>query len=199
MKSKLSNEPNPFVNSLFFCAPSRLILDAGAINRVAALCAKQRWKNALVVTDSFFSQKSKVVEILKTSLDACSIDVVVFDGGEPDPSTSLCDHATAVLQAITTKRGVSFDHVIALGGGSNIDLAKALSVTLAFKAPIAEFIGHSNWPGKPIPLVAIPTTSGTGSEITPEAILIDPLKSTKVAVMKSNDIAICSSVGGIVF
>jgi alcohol dehydrogenase len=74
------------------------------------------------------------------------------------------------------------DHVIALGGGSNIDLAKALCVTLRDGAPIRSFVGASG-PLAVLPLIAMPTTAGTGSEATPGAILVDPENATKVAVM----------------
>lgn len=172
-------------NPLFFCMPSRVILSTGSRHLVAKLCRKQGWRRALVVTDSFFSQSTLVVKDLVRELAEANIEAVVYDGGLPDPSTTLCDTATAsVLDRSGDKR---IDHVIAVGGGSNIDLAKAMCLTVCYAKPVKEFVGTTDWPGKPLPLVAIPTTAGTGSEITPGAILVDPSNATKVAVM-GNDL-----------
>ena len=73
-----------------------------------------------------------------------------------------------------------------MGGGSNIDLAKVVSITLKHGGHPEEYIGEGRLPGKPVPLVAIPTTSGAGSEITPGAILISDRASTKVALMDND-------------
>ncbi len=166
---------------VFFCAPSRLVIADGAIRQAAPLLAAQGWRHALLVTDRFFSQSSPWVKALVDSLSLNGISVRVFDDGEPDPTVTLCDQATRELSP--DLQANPFDHVIALGGGSNIDLAKALCLTLALQCPIRELVGQSRWPKEPLPLVAIPTTAGTGSEITPGTILVDPASPTKVAVM----------------
>jgi alcohol dehydrogenase len=166
---------------VFFCAPSRLVMADGAIGQVAALLAAQGWTHGLLVTDRFFSQASPWVDLLKKDLQAVGIQLQVFDEGMPDPTVDLCDQATAMLSPLHASR--PFDHVIALGGGSNIDLAKALSLTLAVQQPVRELVGVSRWAREPLPMVAIPTTAGTGSEITPGTILVDPNNPTKVAVM----------------
>lgn len=166
---------------LYFCTPSRVLLAAGARRRVAPLCAAQRWRHALIVTDTWFSTRTTVVDELVAALAAEGIAARVFDGGAPDPSTELCDAATAALCFGGAADGI--DHVIALGGGSNIDLAKALCLTLALRRPVAEFVGSARFPGAPLPLLAMPTTAGTGSEITPGAILVQNGGATKVAVM----------------
>ncbi|MDP1789050.1 MAG: iron-containing alcohol dehydrogenase, partial [Methylibium sp.] len=167
--------------TLYFCTPSRVLLAAGARHRVAALCAAQRWRCALIVTDRHFSSRTTVVDELVRSLQAEGLGALVFDGGEPDPSTELCDSATDELLA--REGAARIDHVIALGGGSNIDLAKALCLTLPFRRPVASFVGTTRFPGNPLPMLAMPTTSGTGSEITPGAILLQHSNATKVAVM----------------
>lgn len=172
-------------NSLYFCLPSRVVLEPGARHRVAPLCKQQKWRVALIVTDRFFSQQTTVITELCQSLKAKGIDALVFDGGIADPTTVLCDEATRVV--LSQALGSKVDHVIAVGGGSNIDLAKALCLTIPFQKPIAEFVGTTEWPGKPLPMLALPTTAGTGSEITPGAILVEPSNATKVAVM-GNDL-----------
>ena len=170
---------NDLENPIRFCMPPRVVLDVGARHRIAALCAVQGWKQVLVVTDAHFSTRSTVIDELRASLAKHEIGATVFDGGQPDPSVELCDQASRDLLAGTP----SFDAVIAVGGGSNIDLAKALCLTLAMPRPVLEFVGLSRFPGTPLPLVAVPTTSGTGSEITAGSILVHTGNATKVAVM----------------
>jgi len=75
---------------------------------------------------------------------------------------------------------------MALGGGSNIDLAKVLSVTLRYGGHPSDYVGEGRLPGKALLLVAIPTTSGAGSEATPGAILVADQASAKVAVMDND-------------
>ncbi|KAL0630415.1 hypothetical protein Q9L58_010738, partial [Maublancomyces gigas] len=96
----------------------------------------------------------------------------------PDPSLALCDDATEKLS-----RHALPDCIIALGGGSNIDLAKVLSLTLVGRAPSLSYVGVPVLPHDPLPLIAIPTTAGTASEITPGAILVAKNGGAKVAIM----------------
>jgi len=117
------------------------------------------------------------------ALQAVGIEATVYAGGQPDPSTTLCDEATATLRAQLDGRLP--DHVIALGGGSNIDLAKALCLTLPSGRPVHSFLGDLAGQ-RPLPLIAMPTTSGAGSEATPGAILVDPRNATKVALMDNS-------------
>jgi alcohol dehydrogenase class IV len=161
------------------CAPPRVICADGARHRLAPLCKSLGWREALVVTDAWFHTNSPALAEVLAALRAQGIAVRVFDGGEPDPSTTLADRATAWVR----DQGAQPDHLIAWGGGSNIDLAKALSVTLPSGRPVAELLNRANWPAAPLPLVAVPTTAGTGSEITPGAILVQPGSATKVALM----------------
>lgn len=164
-----------------FCAPARLIMGTGARARLPALLHRLGYRRGLVVTDTFFTSSTPWVRDLVAAAHAQGVTLTVYDGGAPDPTTTLCDAATAALRADADAAAI--DHVIALGGGSNIDLAKALCLTLPGGAPIRAFIGRIDSATPVLPLVAMPTTAGTGSEATPGAILVDPDNATKVAVM----------------
>ena len=168
---------------IHFCAPSRLILGCGVRAQLPQLVQRMGWRHGVLVTDKFFSGSTPWVREYVDAADALGIKTVVFDGGEPDPTTVLCDEATAQLRG--EQLGGAVDHVIALGGGSNIDLAKALCLTLPTGLPVREFVGDLGG-CRPLPLVAMPTTAGTGSEATPGAILLDPSNATKVAVMDNS-------------
>jgi len=169
---------------IHFCPPGRLIIGAGSRAQLPALVAHLGYRKGVLVTDRFFVNSTPWVDEYVKSASLLGIETIVFDGGEPDPTTTLCDSATqSVRKAL---KGAAPDHVIALGGGSNIDLAKALCITLPSGRPVRDFVGGLSSADKPIPLIALPTTAGTGSEATPGAILLDPNNATKVAVMDNS-------------
>lgn len=166
---------------IHFCAPQRIIVGAGSRHQLPALLQRLNYSCGVLVTDTFFTEHTPWVREYLAAATAVGIETTVFAGGLPDPTTSLCDEATASLKRQLGDRPV--DHLIALGGGSNIDLAKALCLTLAHDGrPVCDFTGDIGW-ARPLPLIALPTTAGTGSEATPGAILVDPQQSTKIAVM----------------
>lgn len=165
---------------IHFCPPARVIIGCGSRAQLPHLLQRLGYRHGILVTDSFFTQHTPWVDEYRDAARACGIETVVYDGGMPDPTTALCDSATQALREQVIGQP---DHVIALGGGSNIDLAKALCLTLLDGAPIKSFVGALPEAPRCLPLIAIPTTSGTGSEATPGAILVDPDNATKVAVM----------------
>ncbi|GGI20944.1 iron-containing alcohol dehydrogenase [Oxalicibacterium faecigallinarum] len=170
--------PNDLIH---FCPPARVILGCGSRSQLPALLARLGYRTGVLITDTFFSQKTPWVNEYIKAAEAVGILTIVYDGGKPDPTTTLCDDATSEIRL--QLQGRQLDHVIALGGGSNIDLAKALCVTLPDGQPVRQFVGALAQAPRALPLIALPTTAGTGSEATPGAILIDPSNATKVAVM----------------
>jgi alcohol dehydrogenase len=165
---------------IHFCPPGRLIIGCGTRSQLPALIQRLGHCRGVLVTDPFFTRRTPWVNDYVGAAEARGVRTIVFDGAVPDPTTTLCDQATAGLREQLA--GELPDHVIALGGGSNIDLAKALCLTLPTGRPVRDFVGDIA-DCRPLPLVAVPTTSGTGSEATPGAILLDPENATKVAVM----------------
>jgi len=165
---------------IHFCAPGRLIIGNGTRHQLPQLLARLGYRSGVLVTDAFFVEKTPWVHEYTEAAGRLGIATLVYPGGLLDPTTQLCDEATAILRQ--QLGGEQPDHVIALGGGSNIDLAKALSLTLPQGQPIGAFTGDIGG-CRPLPLIALPTTSGTGSEATPGAILLDPANATKIAVM----------------
>jgi alcohol dehydrogenase class IV len=163
---------------IHFCTPSRITYGAGSVRAVPRLLRHLGFSRAVLVTDAFFAAPGRPGERLLQELRAADVECTLFDGGQPDPSLALCDAATHALQSSRDPQCV-----IALGGGSNIDLAKVLTLTLVSGRPAAEYVGLARLPHDPLPLVAIPTTAGTASELTPGAILAAADGHTKVAVM----------------
>lgn len=118
----------------------------------------------LVVTDPGLMSLGLVQPALD-SLAANGFDVTLFDGIEPDPK------AATVEQVTTIARQAGVGCVIGFGGGSSMDVAKVVALRLGSEQTLDEMFGVGNARGQRLPLVLVPTTAGTGSEVTPISIL----------------------------
>lgn len=128
-------------------------------------------KKALIVTDKFMVQFG-IVKRVTDNLDKKGITYSIFDGVEPNPSLET---VVKILKELISSQA---DSVIALGGGSPIDAAKG---ALYFAAKVQKMFSGISTEKRPY-FVAIPTTSGTGSEVTSYSVLTDTKKQTKIAL-----------------
>ncbi len=171
-------------NMLWFKAPSKIYFKRGATD--LALRELQGKKRAFIVTDSFLYNSGAVNKITNV-LDEIGIEHQVFFDVKPDPTLSTINQAMAVLKPFEP------DVIISLGGGSPMDAAKIM--WLMYEQPDTVFEDISmrfmdirkricQLPelGKKATMVAIPTTSGTGSEVTPFAIITDDETHVKYAI-----------------
>jgi alcohol dehydrogenase len=120
--------------------------------------------------------KAGVVETVLKELAEGKAEVKVFDGGQPEVDRQTIERAAAVAQAYAP------DVVIGLGGGSNLDLSKAVALLVKYPGPLSAYYGENNIPGPITPVVAVPTTAGTGSEVSPVAVVADPERAMKVGI-----------------
>lgn len=100
----------------------------------------------------------------------------VFDAIGENPDTTICEHGAAFC------REHKCDVIVAIGGGSPMDAAKAIAVLATNDGPCARFFGADQYTNAPLPIIAVPTTAGTGSEVTPFSVLVDPTARTKRTV-----------------
>ncbi len=154
-----------------FQMPVKVYFGLGAVKQHGSEMA-QYGKKALLVTGKQSAKQSGAYEEVTQILDASHIDYCLFDEIEENPSVQT------VLRASEFGRAQQVDFIIGIGGGSPLDAAKAIAI--AMKNPQLE---ASNFFGQPpleaLPVIAIPTTSGTGSEVTQYAVLTDHLDQTK--------------------
>ena len=171
-------------NMLWFKAPSKIYFKRGATD--LALRELQGKKRAFIVTDSFLYNSGAVNKITNV-LDEIGIEHQVFFDVKPDPTLSTINQAMSILKPFEP------DVIISLGGGSPMDAAKIM--WLMYEQPDTVFEDISmrfmdirkricQLPelGKKATMVAIPTTSGTGSEVTPFAIITDDETHVKYAI-----------------
>lgn len=140
------------------------LVQSGAVLQLSELLAERGLTRPLFVTDAQLIELgvvSPAIEALQQGAD----DVIVFDGIEPDPSERV------VYACLDAFKASSCDSVIAVGGGSSMDVAKVVSVLAEGKQDLPEIYGVGMVSGGRLPLFLAPTTAGTGSEVTPVAII----------------------------
>lgn len=140
------------------------LVQSGAVLQLSELLAERGLTRPLFVTDAQLIELgvvSPAIEALQQGAD----DVTVFDGIEPDPSERV------VYACLDAFKAGSCDSVIAVGGGSSMDVAKVVSVLAKGNQDLPEIYGVGMVSGGRLPLFLAPTTAGTGSEVTPVAII----------------------------
>ena len=125
-------------------------------------------------------RKMGIVDKAADYLKEAGIKVDIFTDVEANPSVTTVEKATDACKEAEA------DFIVALGGGSPMDVAKAVGVTAKFGGSITEYEGAHKVPGKIIPLIAIPTTAGTGSETTLAAVITDADTHHKYAINDFN-------------
>jgi len=146
----------------------RITFGAGTVAGLPGIVAANGRRALLVRGTRSLSARGRL-DALRAGLAAAGVELAgeaVVDG---EPSPALADGITAA------NRGRDVDVVIGVGGGSVLDAAKAVAGLLLVEAPITDFLeglpGARPWPGPSVPLVAVPTTAGTGSEATRNAVI----------------------------
>lgn len=164
-------------NAFAFSTVPNIVCELGAAKRLGAL-VKQHFPNArhaLVVTDAGFLNTG-LVDAPVASLKAENLSVRIYSDVLADPPEAI------VLQAAKDARENGIDLVIGLGGGSSMDVAKLIAVLSASDQPLNTMYGVGNVKGGRLPLVQVPTTAGTGSEVTPISIVTTG-ETTKMGVV----------------
>jgi alcohol dehydrogenase class IV len=155
-------------------SPDEVLFGRGMAAAAGPVAARYG-KRVLLVTDPGIAA-TQGFRTVAGALDAAGLEVEPFDEGVVDVPRDVIELAVARARAFRP------DAVVAVGGGSVIDLAKATALLLAHPGPLSRYYGEHEVPGPVVPLVALPTTAGTGSEVTPVAVIADPGLGMKVGV-----------------
>jgi len=149
-----------------FYLPVRLITGSGAVEQGAqALAALGR--RCLIVTGKTAARASGALADVTAALDAQGVAWSVYDGVRPNPAIASCIEAGRKAAA----EGAEF--LIGVGGGSPLDAAKVAAVSAANPELDAAGLYRLDWPRAPLPVALVGTTAGTGSEVTPVAVITD--------------------------
>ena len=156
--------------------PPIIRFGVGALSSLADEANKLGVKRALIITDPGVCQ-SGLAEPVKEQLSKGKLSVEVFSEAELEPTLPKLNTTAKEL------RKDKYDLLVGLGGGSSMDTAKGLSVLLAHGGDGQDYTGVDKIPGPDIPTFLLPTTAGTGSEVTNIAIFGEPEKELKLGMV----------------
>lgn len=154
------------MSSFSFATTARILCEAGAASRLAQRCRERDAQRVLIVTDPGITQLGLLNDVLPSFAET-GMSVAVFDQVVADPPEAV------VLAAIRQAREMNAQLIIGFGGGSSMDVAKlvALLAHPHSQQSLADVYGVDNAKGQRLPLIQVPTTAGTGSEVTQIAII----------------------------
>jgi alcohol dehydrogenase class IV len=148
-----------------FTGAKKIVFGRGSFASLPEQLAEQKFVRPLIVLDRNLAE-SGFRETASALLDQAGMKYALYDKTEPEPPLELADEGTKI--ALKKK----CDGVVGIGGGSAMDLAKAIAVLAANKAKAEDFLGLNRVPGPGLPKIMIPTTAGTGSEVTFTSVFI---------------------------
>jgi alcohol dehydrogenase class IV len=155
--------------------PRLMTVGGGALAELPSVLAQLGLAKPLIVTDPFLVSSGHL-ERATAHLDRSQVPWTVFSDTVPDPTTAVVEVGTARLAE------GNFDSLVAIGGGSSIDTAKAMSVLFANGGQMRDYKVPAQIPKIGPPLVAIPTTAGTGSEVTRFTVITDTETDEKMLI-----------------
>ena len=158
-----------------FYSPNKTILGNGAISEVGKEAKKLGAEKALIVTDKGVI-KAGLLNGVEESLKAQKVAMGTFDKVEAEPPARIVDECAQVVQ------DEEYDLIIGIGGGSSLDVTKGASIVATNKGKVLDYAGVDLVPQRGIPKILIPTTAGTGSEVTRILVVSDEVENIKKSV-----------------
>ena len=156
-------------------SPNKVIMGFGSAGMAADEVRYLRGSKVLLVTDPGVINAGLVKPIEK-SLRAENIPYVLYDKVEPEPPSGIIDNGAAIFKS------EGCDLIVGIGGGSSLDVAKGISILTANEGRILDYIGVDTVPNKGAKMILVPTTAGTGSEVTRVLVMTDEEQNTKNVV-----------------
>jgi alcohol dehydrogenase class IV len=159
-----------------FSTADNIHFGRGCVSALKTVFANVECSRVLIVTDENLTATGNVSTVTESIL-ASGNCVEVFDGSQAEPTIQT------VLKALTFARVCKADAIVGLGGGSNMDVAKLTGMLLKHPGIPQDFFGFDRVPGPITPVIAMPTTAGTGSEVSHSAVVTDTENQMKVSTL----------------
>lgn len=159
-----------------FRTPELVYLGVGALAKLGPEARRLVAARALIVTDRGVAGAG-IAERARLALEQAGVDAVVYDETKAEPDFENVD------QCLETARAAMVDLLVGLGGGSSMDLAKGVAAMMTNSGRLIDYYGTDKLTVPALRVIAIPTTSGTGSEATPNAIFTDHAEKLKKGVV----------------
>lgn len=165
-----------------FFVKSNITFGRNAVEELPRIISEYGLKNVMVVYDAGVKAAGIAGKVLE-QVEKTGAEITVFDDVIPNPTNETVEKAAAVAKE------AKIDGFVAAGGGSSIDTAKAINILMTNPGKIGDYAGMNMVKNPCLPLIAIPTTAGTSSEITNVSALIDTEKVVKYVVIDNNIVA----------
>ncbi len=165
-----------------FRSPNRVIFGNGTASQAGAEVAKIGARRALIVTDAGVV-KSGLTRAVEDSLKELKIDYGLFDRVEAEPPARIVDECAREI------RENKYDVIVGVGGGSSLDVAKGASIVAVHGGGVLDYVGNDLVPGPGVPKVQLPTTSGTGSEVTRVFVVTDEADNDKKVIFSDYNLS----------
>lgn len=156
-------------------SPHEVIFGAGVRSQTTAQAALYG-RHALLVTGRHFAAQSGVLDEMTALLEAAAVAVTPFAEVEAEPSLATVERGRGAFMA------AECDLVVAVGGGSALDVGKAIAALAGQSESVGYYFSGAAIPGPGCPIIALPTTSGTGAEVTPNSVFTDPETRQKASI-----------------
>ncbi len=166
-----------------------LFTGAGSSLELCAAISQIGTKKVLLVTDAMLV-KIGLLDKIKTTLEQHGVEYIIYDGIKPDPTYDQIDAGLSLLKQNNC------DAILAVGGGSPIDAAKVISILATNHKSIQKMAGWFKVSQAGLPFFAIPTTAGTGSEVTFAAVVSDPVTHHKTPIIDPKTVPMMAALDG---
>lgn len=159
-----------------FKIPQEIIFGKGSLEQVTQILNNHQCDNVFLISDPGLKHVG-LVDWLEQMITKAGIGVTDFIDVQPNPTIDIVQAALKKYQDSGAKC------IIALGGGSPMDVAKAVGLLATYGGNLTDYAGAQKVPGPTVPLIAIPTTAGTGSEVTASSVITDAATNYKMAII----------------
>lgn len=151
----------------------------GALSLLGEEVKKMGYKKALIITDQFLYDSKAAYRVCE-ALEVVEVKSYIYYGVKPNPTVEI------VNEALRAASQIEPDFIVALGGGSAIDTCKAVGIVLANGGKVQDYEGVDKSSKKALPIVAVNTTAGTGSEVTTFYVITDEQTHSKMVMVDTN-------------
>lgn len=159
-----------------FKIPQNIEFGMGSLKKLPEILKKNQSDHVLLVSDRGL-EKIGVVKKIQDIIEGGGITCTAYLDVIPNPTVDVVNAATACYKECGATS------IVALGGGSSMDVAKAVGVLVNYGGDITQYEGFDTVPGPIVPMIAIPTTAGTGSEVTASSVITDESRNYKLSVI----------------
>ena len=164
------------MNAFKFRVETNLLTGVGESEKLGAELLAMKLKNIAIIVDQAVAKHPQVIKAIQSVSTQPELTVHIYENTSVEPDYDFLDSFTAKL------RNIKHDVLVGIGGGSVLDLTKGVATLLANPGPGLQYRGFPDLANPPLPVVAIPTTAGTGSEVTYNAVFTDSAQKKKLGI-----------------